>query len=255
MMNDQINYRDILKVEFESRKARNKYYSLRAFAQSLDISSGALSEILNGKRNLGASKAKQIMDKLKFAPKEKEIFLSSVMSKSDSLPDKDLKEHKLNLETFEVISSIECMSILALSDIKGFRLDVEWIAQRLDLDVASIDTALRLMRKVGLLICENGVEKICHDFLIGPDQISSRAVKNYHHQILNKASAALEEQSVEMRDISGISFAIDTKDIKNIKKDILNFQKRMIKKYSTSTKKSELYHLEMALFSLTKRSL
>ena len=78
MMNEN-NYRDILRVEFQSRKARNQYYSLRAFAQSLGIGSGALSEILKGKRNLGINKARAIVDKLNFDQNEKENFLNSVL--------------------------------------------------------------------------------------------------------------------------------------------------------------------------------
>ena len=68
--------------------------------------------------------------------------------------------------------------------------------------------------------------------------------------MLSKASEALEKQDVEKRDISGISFAVDPEQLANLKKDILNFQKRIIKKYSQGDKK-QVYHLEMALFALT----
>lgn len=79
-MTDETNYRDILQVEYQSRKARNQYYSLRAFAQSIGIGSGALSEILNGKRNLGLNKAKNIAEHLNFDAGEKQAFLDSVKS-------------------------------------------------------------------------------------------------------------------------------------------------------------------------------
>ena len=44
--------RPFLKMELDSRIKKNPSYSLRSFAKSLNISHAALSQILNGKRNL-----------------------------------------------------------------------------------------------------------------------------------------------------------------------------------------------------------
>jgi uncharacterized protein (TIGR02147 family) len=250
MMNKE-NYRDILRVEFQSRKARNQYYSLRAFAQSLGIGSGALSEILKGKRNLGINKAKAIVDKLNFDENEKENFLNSVLEvRPTPKKNQDNEMRELSAEIFEIVSSPTCMSILALADIDNFRLDIEWMSLKLGIKQKDIAHALKLMREVGLLEVVNGIEQICEDFVFSPDGIPSRAIKNYHHQMLEKAANAIEEQAVNKRDISGISFAVDVEDLPKLKKDIINFQKRMIKKYSEG-KKDEVYHLEMALFALS----
>ncbi len=249
------NYRDILKAEFQSRKARNQYYSLRAFAGSLGIGSGALSEIFKGKRNLGINKARSIVDKLNFDESEKERFLNLVQDippKANKKQGPDIRE--LSAEIFEIASSADCMGILALADLDNFRLDVEWISLKLGIKQKDVAHRLKLMREVGLLEVINGVEQICEDFVFSPDGIPSRAIKNYHHQMLDKASDALEEQMVERRDISGVSFAVDLDELANLKKDILNFQKRMIKKYSAG-KKDEVYHLEMALFALSNEGI
>lgn len=249
------NYRDILRVEFQSRKARNQYYSLRAFAQSLGIGSGALSEIFKGKRNLGINKARSIVEKLNFDENEKERFLNLVQDIKPQLTKKkgpDTRE--LSSEIFDIVSSADCMSILALADLDNFRLDVEWISLKLGIKQVEVAQSLKLMRDVGLLEVINGIEQICEDFVFSPDGIPSRAIKNYHHQMLDKASDALEEQMVERRDISGISFGVDLDDLPSLKKDILNFQKRMVKKYSEG-KKDEIYHLEMALFALSNEGI
>lgn len=163
-------------------------------------------------------------------------------------------ERQLSMEIFELVSSPDCMAILALADVDNFRLDVEWISLKLGIKQKNVIYALKLMREVGLLETKNGVEQISSDFVLSPDGIPSRAIKNYHHQMLDKASVALEEQMTQMRDVSGVSMAIDRDDLKKFKKDILNFQKRMIKKYSTG-KKNEVYHLEMALFALSNGDL
>ena len=254
-MEDNQNYRDILRIEFQSRKARNQYYSLRAFAQSIGIGSGALSEILNGKRNLGLNKANAIIEKLNFDENEKKAFLNSVQSVPCKVENKDEAEKReLSLEVFELVSSPTCMAILNAADLDKFELDEKWLAKKLNLKSEEVSHALTLMRSVGLVEVVNGEEVICDDFVLSPDGIPSRAIKNYHHQMLDKASMALEEQPVEIRDISGISFAMDSENVKKLKKDILQFQNRMIKKYSTG-KKNQVYHIEMALFALSSRDL
>lgn len=252
----EANYRDILRLEFESRKLRNNSYSMRAFARSIELSSGALSEILQGKRNLSPKKAFLIAEKLKCDESEKEQFIESV--NKSSLIAKNGEEgqsvHNLSLEVFEVISSPDCMSILAMSDLDGFKLNIDWIAKQLDITNKEVAYALKLMRDIGLLEVIDGNEQLCSDFVFSTDGIPSRAIRNYHHKMLSKASEALEKQAVEARDISGISFAIDPDQLSLIKKDILAFQKRMIKKYSQGNKK-QVYHLEMALFALSNGEL
>ena len=256
MMIEQHNYRDILKVEFHGRKARNKYYSLRAFAQALGISSGALSEIMSGKRNLGLNKANLILEKLKIGEDEKKQFLDSIVASKNKRMQADQNstmpaERSLTIDLFEIISSPLCMTILAAADLDGFQLNSTWLARNLGEDYSVIEKSLALMRKVELIEETEDGPKISDDFIFCPNEISSRAIKNYHHLMLDKASEALENQAIDKRDISGISFAMNSQDLPQIKKDILSFQKRMVKKYSQGTKNS-VYHIESALFELTK---
>ena len=46
-MNDNTDYIEIVKNEFERRKSKNKSYSLRAYARDLGISPSYLSKLLN----------------------------------------------------------------------------------------------------------------------------------------------------------------------------------------------------------------
>lgn len=254
-MHKDYDYREILRVEFESRKARNQYYSLRAFAKSIGIGSGALSEILSGKRNLGLNKATSIAENLNLDESERKEFLTAVKSpQTKNVSESENENRQLTLEVFELVSSPTCMAILAAADLESFRIDPEWIAKKLSFKRDEVLHALELMKKVGLIETINGEEKICGELVISPDGIPSRAIKNYHHRMLDQASLAMEEQPVEIRDISGVSFAMDSQDVKKLKKDIANFRNRMIKKYS-SGKKDQVYHIELALFALSSGDL
>jgi transcriptional regulator with XRE-family HTH domain len=67
---------------FNERKEKNPRYSLRAFARSLGVSSGQLSEILSGKRPLSHKLARRIAIALALTEEESQklIFLVSQQS-------------------------------------------------------------------------------------------------------------------------------------------------------------------------------
>jgi uncharacterized protein (TIGR02147 family) len=72
------DYRQYLKSVLQNRQLKNKRYSLRAFAKSLNISPGALSKVLNSINNLSEQKALQFAQQLKFNEYETDYFLRLV---------------------------------------------------------------------------------------------------------------------------------------------------------------------------------
>jgi plasmid maintenance system antidote protein VapI len=77
-MDTELSYRDVLRIELETRLARNSRYSLRAFARHLGLSSGRLSEILAGKQNISAEWADRIADALKWTDSKRAHFRALV---------------------------------------------------------------------------------------------------------------------------------------------------------------------------------
>lgn len=73
---------EFLICTFNDRKDKNPRYSLRAFARSLGVSSGQLSEILSGKRPLSHKLARRIAIALALTEEESQklIFLVSQQS-------------------------------------------------------------------------------------------------------------------------------------------------------------------------------
>lgn len=241
-------FRDVIKQEFQYRKARNPQYSLRSFAGHLGMGSGALSELLNGKRQISHNRARLICEKLNLNDEEKKQVLSHVKTTNQIHRDEnEVKTTLLNQAVFEVVSSPLCTAILGLSDLDGFKLTTAYIAKKLGEKTEKVQEALALMKRVGLI--EDN--KIVSDFFVSTDGIPSRMIKNFHHTMLERAQESIETQSLEKRDVSGITFSFDSKDLPKIKKEIQSFQNKLIKKYMKD-KKDALYQLEMALFSLLK---
>lgn len=69
---------EVLKQTLDDRQQRNKQYSLRAFAQDLDLDHSYLSKVLNKKKFLSLSHAKVVADRLSLGSDDTELFFVSV---------------------------------------------------------------------------------------------------------------------------------------------------------------------------------
>ena len=81
-------------------------------------------------------------------------------------------------------------------------------------------------------------------------------MRNYHRQILAKASLALDEQGVEEREIAGITFALDPATLPKFKKELHKLLDRLAAEsaHQDPARRTEVYHLETALFRLSQPS-
>src|SRR3954470_2795889 len=74
-MHGQLALQRKLNESLTSARLRNRAYSLRAFARKLEISPAALSEILNGKRNVSKRLAERLVNNLVLPPIEGKAIL------------------------------------------------------------------------------------------------------------------------------------------------------------------------------------
>lgn len=243
--------------EFHRRVRANERYSLRGFAKHLHLSPGELSEILRGKRQLSLKSALKISNSLGLNDLEKDhVFDLIKMEKSKGFSSKSPKIERrasqkiLNEDQFRWVSDWYHFAILNLMDSDDFEWEANWISSRLGITRTQAQLSLNLLLRLGIVIVKNGKYQMSKDFILSTQDIPSSAIRHYHRQILEKAILSLEEQSPQERDITGIGFAVDTKHLSAIKKEISDFQDRLIAKYSRGSKK-EVYQLEIAFFKLT----
>ncbi len=262
----QTSYKVYLREELVRRLRANPRYSQRAFARQLGLSPGELSEILSGRRKLGFKSAIRIAKSLSLSPSETKrlIYLLELERsreldkagfpdnpfKEDSQP---LKKHSLTFDMFNVVSDWYCFAIVSLADCEDFRSEPNWIAKRLGISVVECKVALDRLSRIGLIQRVGKKIKITDDYVISPEGIPSEAIRNYHRQILQKAIDSLELQSVDEREIAGVSLAIDLKHIASMKKEIADFLDEMVRRYSKGKNRKCVYQIEIGLFRLTQR--
>lgn len=259
----QTSASQFLSEELRKRTSRNGRYSLRAFAQCLGVSPGELSEVMSGKRKLSLRNALKISSALGHSVEESEIFFSLIKREIAArsgvdLPvdaaGSELERRQLTQDFFHLVSDWYCFAIVNLAETKGFRFETPFIARRLGITATETKLALDRLMRVGLIEKVKGKIRVTPDFILAPEGISSAAVRKFHGQILGKAQAALETQSIDTRDIAGISFAVDPAQIPALKKEIHEFLDRLATRLDRAdrNKKTEVYHFETALFRLTE---
>ena len=253
---DSYDYRTTLKNEFELRRGRNAFYSLRAFARDLGLSPARLSEVLASKKGISSEAAESIASKLSLDRDEKELFRLSVDElHSRSKSGKALAKAKLKVAV-DAASSLKPKlstivgwstdAIYKQSQRDGFKSDPEAISRSLEIPVHWVNGAVRFLTRLGLWV-NTPAEKayIAHRALgkrlhIDYEQILEQARKSY---LLQKNAADYFEHSVLL---------LEEKDLKRAKTLVANCFVEL-KKLEKKSKKAKVHFLAAQLFCLENK--
>lgn len=265
---------EFLNASLSDIQTRNPSYSMRAWAKQLGLSHVAmLSMVLSEKRKLLPSLASKISVQYKemgqFSEKEARFFDILVLFHNSQTVDEknfyegilsDLKPDRtfsvLDLDQLNVIAEWYHSAILEIINLKDFNSDPQWICLRLggSVNESQVRTAIDRLIRLGLFERKSdGSLERTKTFLATPSDIPNQSLRKYHTEMMNKAIRALDRQSVEERDITSFTFAIDTKKIPEAKKMIRDFR-RKIAKFLESSRGDSVYQLNVQLFNLMENT-
>lgn len=253
----EITIKDLLIDELEFRKGKNRRYSLRAFARTLELSPAYLSQIVNGKRILSPKSAIQITRILGWKGKKKRLFLclaergrtkdsshlTELTREIADLSGGTARFDDLKLNVFEVIARWYYGALLELRNLTDFKEDISWISKRLKLSNELTRFAIGRLNHLGLW----GVPK--KDFRI--KDVPSEAIRLFHKEHLLQASSAIDSQEFGMRDFSGITMAISREKIPEAKALISDFREDLYNKLKGPGADS-VYHLAVQFYRIDK---
>lgn len=261
-----LDYRTYLKDELSNRCRHNSNYSLRAFARDLKLSSARMSEVLSGKKGLSRVAAADIGKLLKMNTAESEYFCDLVevaharssIAREAAL--KRIQEYKptdsvknLDEDSFKIVSDWYHFAILNLMHLKDFKSNPEWISSRLGITHDTVLEALSRMLRLKMISYDGGHYHPEKDFIAGPDGVPSTAVRKFHKQLMEKAIASLETQTIAERDMSSLMIPMDAKKIELARKRIRDFRVRLCKELSEGDDLNALYCLSIGFFNLADK--
>lgn len=239
---------EFLKNKFEDTKRINGSFSIRSFAIKAGISSGAMTEILNGRRTLTRNMAEKIAINLKMNPTERSLFLSARYDQ-ESLGIKRTKF--LNRAQFQYITDASYFAFLSLMDTSNFKYDENWIATRLGISVEKVRIIIHRFKVLGVLIEKNGHLAKSKDMFSSTDDIKDDLVSAAHAETLKAARQSLSEDPIHLRDFTSVCFPADPTLMNEVKERIRIFQDE-IAQLMKGKNNTEVFKLAIHLFPQTK---
>jgi uncharacterized protein (TIGR02147 family) len=210
---EQESYRSFLRHILAERMSKNARYSLHAFAASVGVAQGFLSEVLNGKKNLSAETAAKISGRLGLTPEAADHFHLLVQLASAKNPDyrqalldkisarrADSKIFDLGLDAFRVISDWYHFPIVDFTEMEDFEYTPRNISIRLGISQVEVEAAIdRLMRLELLERTPEGKYRKTRDHFLAEAPAQNEGILRFHRQIIEKLVTALSAQKKNER--------------------------------------------------------
>jgi uncharacterized protein (TIGR02147 family) len=257
-MKEQIAIQKLLQARLAEIQRQNPQFSLRAFAQKVGVHVGALSYILNGKRNVSRTLAERIAKRLMLDPQERSEILRLFPEKRRYKKDGAVLENfeprylELSATQFKIAAEWEHFAVMSLLNCEDFKNDRAWIAKRLGLTETRAQQVLDRLIIAGLFhVDADGKITRSKKSYRTSDDIADVSMKKHHEQNLDLAKESLHRDSVQFRDFTTTTMAIDTKKISTAKELIRKFQDDLSDLLETG-KQTEVYRLSVQLFPFTK---
>lgn len=255
-MKEQIAVQTLLRTSFVELQSKNSRYSLRSFAAKLDVHVGALSAIMNGKRNVSRDLAERISRRLLIDPQKRMELLDLFPERRKYTRVSDVQEGPRYLEIeatqFKMIAEWEHYAVLSLMNTSDFNDDSSWISERLGITEPRALEVLRRLFESGL-IKRNENDKLVrtHTSIRSSDDTVNLSLRKSHDVTLDLARESLNRDGIHERDFGYITMAIDPKNISVAKEMIRKFQDEVCEVLESGNR-TEVYRFSTQLFPMTK---
>lgn len=238
----------VLNQTFLDLKAKNPRLSHRYFAQKLGLSSGALSEILKGKRKVSNKLARKIADRLNLDPRTRSKLLRA---REEEAEVSEFDFLQLEDDQYHLISDWQHYAILNLVKSDHCQHKISWFAERLDLPEKTVNEALNRLLRLGMLSYQKKKYIRTKGNFNTSDNVLNLSVRKSHLEDLEMFRDHLASMPIEERDMTSMTLLLASDQMPEFKKWIRAAQDRFASKFET-TNSSTAYRLTIALFPLRK---
>jgi uncharacterized protein (TIGR02147 family) len=256
---------EFLESEFLRRMRKNPSYSLRAFARDLGVSSSRVSEVFSSKRGISQQTLARIVDRLQIKKSHQFILQDLFLlqsTKSSSIKENALQRLKefwrknrikrLDKQHFRILSEWYHAALVELTQIKGFKNDSAWMADRLGVSKTQVEFAVRRLIEAGLLTEVEGQLQAQPDIVITNSDSSFEAISHYHKQMIQKAQTSLEKDSTDVREFNSMIVAIPSSELPEFRKQMQNFMQTFWQGLEDKPK-DDLYSLNIQFFPVMRK--
>lgn len=243
-------FKKALNDEFAKRTTKNASYSIRSFAQFLQVEPSSLAQILSGKRKLTDKMCLRFGARLGYSPVKMRTLTRSYSRVDDTAFEKFAK---LEEDAFLVISDWYYYAILELTYCDEFNPSVRWISKVLNIPFSQTLNAVERLKRLNYLeITPEGkwVDRLGDTNNLG-NEFKAPAFTEHQRQVLAKAMEALDKTAYENRVQSSMTLPVSKEKVKEAKQMILNFIDELNDFLRSGPTKDEVYNISVSLYPLT----
>lgn len=260
---EYLDYRQFMSHMMDYLKEK-KSFSVRQFTRAAGFKSTSyFSMIINQKRNLMNSGAKAVAKGFELDAQETKFFLKLVEFKNSN----DLEEidqlysdlsqfKKFQTAQPEVLDQYEYFSRWYLSAL-FVALGTRWrnlspseMASQLGVSVKEINEGLEILERMGLIKREANKFVAKSIAIETPPEMKSLNIRNYHRQMMAKGLEALDHVAPERREVSSLTLYLNERQLKEVKKKVLEFQREMRALTCKPEEAREVYQICIQAFPL-----
>jgi uncharacterized protein (TIGR02147 family) len=264
---EYLDYRELLKNLFEERKLQDSWFSYRWLSKRIDVAStGFLSLVLCGKRNISSDVAQKICSALKFTKKEASYFVTLVRynhatnaegkerAYEDLLASRPASAKSLRSDQHEFYNRWYYSAIRELVSITKVTDNHKRLAECLipKITINEVRDALILLERLNLIYKNNdGVYKRVERLITAAGSIiEPAAIRKYQSETMELARTALYKIAKEKRDISTVTLSTNESGLAMIKKRIEQCRSEIMAIANQSMCPDRIVQLNMQLFPL-----
>ncbi len=264
-----LDYRAFLRAHYAAEKARRPAFSHRFFSRLAGLRSpNFLKLVMDGERNLGVETVPRFVAALGLKGEAASFFADLVtFTQAQSLAEKNRAferiaasrrfrtARRIDGELFTYLSHWYFPAIRELTARADFREDPKWIAKQLEPPLAPADAerALSLLLSLGLILRDSATGKIVRGepTLTTEHEVQSLAAKNYHRQMLERASEAIERVKPHQRDMAALTVCVSGRTAALVKERIHRFREEITQLCDADPAGEAVYQLNVQWFPLS----
>jgi transcriptional regulator with XRE-family HTH domain len=244
------SFRLRLHSELARRCARNRLYSLRAFAHQLGVDASTLSQWLRGRRPLTAKTITSIGSQLGLSSEEIGRYVEHEARHTGLTP----SDSVLAADTAALIAEWHHFAILELVALDAFRPDSRWVANVLGISVDDVNIALQRLLHLGLLDMRSPrlwVDR-SGDAVLDLRALDAATLNRMRVTLLERALAAVARQPSALQDHSAVTVAINAAMVPRAVELIAKFRQQLLELLRQGPA-DDIYQLDIGLFPLTSQ--
>lgn len=260
------DYHLLLSDFYAERKSANAHFSHRFIAAKLGITSGYVTKILQGQRDLSSRLVPNIVELLGLKKKEAEYFEALVAynhgkTHSDRkrcfeklLALKPASIRFVSADQYELFDKWYYLAIREIIAVFPVTDDADALARLVSPPIRPADArkALALLSRLGLIRKdERGHYRPVDPVWSTGNDARSVALNNFHISSLDLAKKAFDRFPREMRNMSTLTLSISKEDYAWIEEEMSQFRRKLLDRAGKTIFPDRVYHFNFSVFPLS----